>query len=722
MNSYIRVSRRSFLAMAGTGTVGPFVLGVRIGRAEETANEFSPNAWLSIARNGETTIWLTKAEMGQGVYTALPMLVAEELDADWSRVRVVQAVVEPRLAEFFGTGGSSSMKSSWEPLRRAGAAAREILIRAAAERWNVPVRECETEPGLVIHQPSGRRTPYGTLVEAASRLDVPEHPKLKERSQYRLIGKRVPRLDTPYKVDGSAKFGVDVRVPGLLFAVVARCPVYGGKVGSFDAQRAKAVPGVRHVVPIHDVGIAVVADSTWAALQGRQALDIHWNEGPHADLDDVRIAKLLNYFAGRGVADRNDGDALRALKTCSRRLAATYVVPFVAHCAIETVNCTAWMHADKCEIWGPLQHAGGLQKEAAEITGLPLSSIMVHTTFLGGGFGRKAEHDFALEAVLLAKEIKGPVQLLWPREDDIMHDHFRPASRHFMSAGFDPQGRLSAWNHRIVAPSLRAQWDWGRKAEDIQRGLDKWATEGPGDVAYQAPNFRVDYVMAPTPIPVGAWRSVYASQTTFADECFVDELAVVLGKDPYAFRLDLLGNASPLHSAVLECAAREAKWGKPLPPGRARGIAVCKYGRSYAAQVAEVSIDKNAQVRVHRVVCAADCGIVVNPAIVEAQLEGSILYGLSAALKGEITFARGRCQQSNFHDAQILRFSEAPEVEVHLLKSDRPPSGVGEPAVPLIAPAVANAVSAALGQRVRQLPLTPARLKAIQATRTGKSV
>jgi len=715
MNPCVRVSRRSFLAIAGAGAAGPLVLGTRIGGAGESTKEFNPNAWLSIARSGETTIWLTKAEMGQGVYTALPMLVAEELEADWSRVRVVQAVVgpvvEPRLVEFFGTGGSSSVKSSWEPLRRAGAAAREMLIRAAAERWNVPVSECGTEPGSVIHRTSGRRAPYGTLVEAASRISVPEHPKLKDRSEWRLIGKRVARLDTPGKVDGSATFGSDVRVSGLLFAVVARCPVYGGTVASFDAKRAMAVPGVRHVIALRDTGIAVAADTTWAALEGREALDIRWNEGPHADLDDVRIAKLLNYFAGPAVADRNDGDALRVLETCSRRLAATYVVPFAAHCAIEPLNCTAWVHSDKCEIWGPLQYADVLQKDAAEITGLPLSAILVHTTFVGGGFGRKAEHDFAREAVLLAKETKSPVQLFWPREDDIMHDHFRPASRHFLSAGFDPQGHLAAWSHRIVAPSLRAQWDWGRKAEDIQRGLDKWATAGPGDVAYQAANFRVDYVMAQTPVPVGAWRSVYASQTTFADECFVDELAVALGKDPYTFRLDLIGSAAPLQRAVLERAAREAGWGKPLPPGRARGIAVCKYGETYVAQVAEVSVDRNAQVRVHRVVCAADCGIVVNPAIVESQLEGSVLYGLSAALKGEITFAHGRCQQNNFHNAQILRFSEAPEVEVHLLGSDRAPSGVGEPAVPVIAPAVANAVSAAMGRRIRQLPLTPGRLK-----------
>jgi isoquinoline 1-oxidoreductase subunit beta len=545
---------------------------------------------------------------------------------------------------------------------------------------------------------------------------VPEQPRLKDPSQFRLIGTRVPRLDTPAKVDGSAIFGIDVRLPGQLFAVIARCPVYGGTLASFDGRRASAITGVRHVVPVRDLGVAVVGETTWAALEGRRALDVRWNEGPHADMTSAALDKMFEERSTHeGVPDRNDGNVAEALRTCARQITATYSTPFVAHAAIEPVNCTAHVRADGCEIWGPLQYPQSAQREAVKITGLPESAITVHTTLLGGGFGRKAAADFAAEAVLVSKAINKPVQLLWSREDDIAHDQFRPASRHVMHAGLDRDGRLVAWRHRIVAPSLRAQWDEGKKDEDVVRGLDKWATEAPTHVAYRAPHFRTEFVMAPTPVPAGAWRSVYASQTAFADECFVDELAMTLGKDPYRYRLDLIGeDGSPIHRAVLERVAKEAGWGQPLPAGRARGLALHKYGLNdtYVAQVAEVSVDAEAQVHVHRVVCAVDCGIVVNPGIVEAQMEGGILYGLSATLMGEITFDRGRCRQSNFHDAPILRFPDAPAIEVHILPSTRPPTGIGEPGVPPIAPAVANAVSAAIGRRVRDLPLTPARVRA----------
>lgn len=724
MNERIRVSRREFLGL--TEAAGALVLGIRIaepanasaGRDAAAGQNFSPNAWLSVARNGETTIWLAKAEMGQGVYTALPMLVAEELDADWERVRVAQADTEPQFAEFLGTGGSSSVRTSWAPLRRAGATARAMLVAAAAQEWKVPAAECETKPGLVIHTPTNRRAPYGTLVEAASRLEVPARPALKKRPQFRLIGTRVPRLDTPTKVDGSAIFGTDVRIPGLLFAAIRRCPVYGGTLVSFDASRVKNVAGVRHVVPVRSIGVAVVADTTWAALEGRKALDVRWNEEPLADTVSSAIARTLDeYSKAPGAADANDGNVTDGLRTSHRCFTATYALPFVAHEPMEPSNCTAHVRADGCEIWAPVQSSDTVQREAAAITGLPLSAIRVHTTFIGGGFGRKwpVGLDFPSEAVLVSQAIRGPVQLLWSREDDIFCDRFRPASRHVMNAGFDAGGRLVAWSHRIAAPSIRAQYDDGRNDEDIRRGLDKWATDAPSQLGYRPTHFRVEFVMVPMPVRIGAWRSVYASQTAFADECFVDELAIALGKDPYAFRLELLDGKSPQHRAVLERASREAGWGRAMPRGRARGIAVHKYSgdnATYVAQVAEVSVDANARVRVHRVVCAVDCGVVVNPGIVEAQMEGAILYGLSAALTGEITFAQGRCRQSNFHDAPLLRFSEAPEIEVHILDSDRPPTGVGEPGVPPIAPAVANAVSAAIGRRIRELPLTAERLRA----------
>ena len=729
MSGPMQVSRRAFLAVAGTSAAGALVLGVRVSHAADLTraggeSSFAPNMWLSISENGDTAIWVTKAEMGQGVYTSLPMIVAEELDIDLSRVRVVQALVEPRFAPFLGTGGSSSVMTSFEPLRQAGAAARAVLLTAAAVTWNVPPAECQTEPGVVIHASSGRRAPYGTLVEAASQLPVPTAPALKNPAMFRLIGKSVLRLDTPAKIDGSATYGIDVRTPGLLFAVVARCPVYGGKVASFDGTRAKTVEGVRQVVPLGEAGVAVVAETTWAALEGRRALEIQWNEGPNIHWDSNEIARFLEERCVQpAMRDRDDGNVDEALERCHRQFAATYLAPFLTHAPIEPVNTTVYVRRDACEIWGPLQYADGVQQDAARITGLAPSAITVHTTFLGGGLGRKAESDFATDAILLSKAIGQPVQLLYSREDDIAHDHFRPASRHVMRAGFDAAGNLAAWSHRIVAPSLRQQWEWGRKAEDIQRGLDKWATEPPNHVPYQAPNFRVEYVMAQTPVPVGAWRSIYASQTAFADECFVDELATAMGRDPVGFRLQLIGQASPLHRATLERAAREAGWTKPLSPGRTRGVAVYRYGANstYVAQVAEVSVEPNGQIRVHRVVCAVDSGTVVNPGIVEAQIEGSILYGLSAALSGEITFARGRCQQSNFHDAPLLRFSESPAIEVHILKNDRSPTGVGEPGVPVIAPAVANAVSAAIGSRIRELPLTPARVTAAMRRTRGQS-
>jgi isoquinoline 1-oxidoreductase beta subunit len=720
MSSVMKVSRRAFLVVAGASAAGALVLGVRVGEGTtrghaEASPSFSPNMWLSIFTTGETKIWVAKAEMGQGVYTALPMIVGEELDADFSQVRVVQALVEPRFAAFLGTGGSSSVMTSFEPLRQAGATARAMLLAAAADAWGVPVAECGSEPGAVTHAQSGRRAPYGTLVEAASRLPVPGTPALKNPAKFRLLGKKIARFDTPAKIDGSAVYGIDVRTPGLLFAVVARCPVYGGSMKSFDGAGARAVEGVRYVTPLAEAGVAVVGETTWAALEGRRALEIQWNEGPNVRWSSEEIARFLEQQSTQpAMRDRDDGNVDEALDACHRKFASTYATPFLAHSPIEPVNTTASVQRDTCEIWGPLQYADGVQQEAARITGLAPSAITVHTTFLGCGLGRKAESDFATDAILLAKAIGQPVQLLYSREDDIAYDHFRPASRHLMRGGFDSDGRLTAWNHRIVAPSLRQQWEWGRKAEDIQRGLDKWATEPPNHVAYRAPNFRVEYVMAQTPVPVGAWRSIYASQTAFADECFVDELAVAFGRDPLAFRLELIGQTSPLHRSVLERAAREAGWGTPLPKGRSRGVAVYRYGANstYVAEVAEVSVEPNGQVRVHRVVCAVDCGTVVNPGIIEAQIEGGILYGLSAALSGEITFARGRCQQSNFHDAPLLRFSEAPAIEVHILKNDRPPTGIGEPSVPPIAPAVANAVSAAIGHRIRELPLTPVRVAA----------
>ncbi len=699
--------------------------------------------------------------MGQGVYTALPMVIAEELDADWTRIRVAQADMEPRFAEFIGTGGSSSVSSSFEPLRKAGAAAREMLLAAAAARWNVPVRECRTAAGAVIHGTSNRRAEYGSLVEAARRLPVPANPTLKPRSAFRVIGSRAPRLDSGMKVDGSAIYAGDLRLPGMLFAVIARCPIYGGSIKSFDDTKTKAIAGVRHVVPLYDPadgnspvapGVAIVADTTWAALEGRRVLEVTWNEGPNRAMNSASLDRRFDDAVKRdGVPHRDDGDVKAALAASARTVTSTYRAPFLVHQAIEPLVAVADVRADRCEVWGPFQYPDGVQGAATRVTGLPAGKVTIHTTLIGGGFGRKAYSDFGTEALEVSKRVGAPVLLQWTREDDVRFDYFRPPSRHVMSAGFDRAGRLTAWRHKMAAPSLRAQWDWGKKDEDIVRGLDKWATDTSGQIPYRAPNMRVEFVMTPVPMPVGAWRGVYCAQAAFADECFVDELAVASGKDPYAFRLELIdegerrgggvgdgasasgsgsagaiagaGGGSSPHRAVLERAAREAGWGMPLPSGRARGIAVYKANDSFVAQVAEVSVDAAHVVRVHRVVCVIDCGLVVNPDIVEAQMEGSILFALSAALSGEITFEHGRCLQSNFHDAPLLRLPEAPRIDVHIMQSARSPSGVGEPGVSPLAPAVANAISAALGVRIRELPLTPARLAAaVTARRRGDAI
>lgn len=746
-----RLSRRGFLTVAGGGTAGALVIGVVMMRASRgdagatsaaagpngssgsngaaKADPFAPNIWLSIAPDGDTSITLTKAEMGQGVYTALPMLIAEELDADWTRIRVVQADMEPRFAEFIGTGGSSSVSSLFEPLRKAGAAAREMLIAAAAAQWNVPARECRTEAGTVRHASSNRRADYGSLVEAARQLPVPANPTLKPRAAFRMIGSRTPRLDNGMKVDGSGIYAADLRLPGMLFAVIARCPIYGGSIGSIDDAKTRAIPGVRHVIPLHDVadgnapvaaGVAIVADSTWAALEGRRVLAVTWNEGPNRAMSSASLDRKFDDAVKRaGVPHRNDGDVKKALAASARTITSTYRAPFLVHQAIEPLVAVADVRKDRCEVWGPFQYPDGVQGAVTRVTGLPPEKITVHTTLIGGGFGRKAYSDFGTEALEVSKRAGAPVLLQWTREDDVQFDYFRPPSRHVMSAGFDRAGKLTAWRHKMAAPSLRAQWDWGRKDEDIVRGLDKWATDTSGQIPYRAPNVRVEFVMAPVPMPVGAWRGVYCAQAAFADECFADELAVASGQDPYAFRLALMGDGESPHRAVLERAAREAGWGTPLPAGRTRGIAVYKANDSFVAQVAEVSVDAAHAVRVHRVVCVIDCGIVVNPDIVEAQMEGSILFALSAALYGEITFENGRCLQSNFHDAPLLRLPEAPRIDVHIMESTRNPSGVGEPGVSPLAPAVANAVSAALGVRIRELPLTPARLAAAVAAQRG---
>ena len=645
-----------------------------------------------------------RSEMGQGVTTSLPMLLAEELEADWSKIRIDfapadKAYINPMFG-MQGTGGSTSVRAAYTPLRKAGAAAREMLVAAAGETWGVDKSECRAEQGAVLHAASGRRLTYGKLAVKAATMPLPHDVPLKDPKDWKILGTRVRRLDTPPKVDGSAEFGIDVKRPGLLVAVIARSPVFGGKVKSFDATKAKAVPGVRHVVEISS-GVAVVADGYWPAKKGRDALEITWDEGPNAGVSSASISQLFAQRAEQpGAVARHDGAPDAALPAAPTKLDAVYELPFLAHATMEPMNCTAHVRADGVDIWAPTQFQTGAQGLGAGIGGVPPEKVKVHTTYLGGGFGRRFELDFLREALETSKAAGAPVKVVWSREDDMRNAQYRPACRHALRAGLDAAGQPVAWTHRIAAPSIMARVF----PDTVKNGLDGEAVEGGVGMPYTIPNVHVDYVLTDTGIPVGFWRSVNNSFNAFVVESFIDELAQAAKKDPYEYRRDLLGKA-PRHLAVLNLAASKAGWGTPLPTGRGRGIAVYKAFETYVAQVAEVSVDSDGAPHVHRVVCAVDCGPVVNPDIVEAQMQSAIVYGLTAALWGEITIDRGRVQQGNFNDYRMLRLAEMPQVEVHIVSSTDSQGGVGEPGTPPIAPAVCNAIFALTGKRVRKLPI-----------------
>jgi len=701
------VTRREFLqtaSVAGAGLVIGFHLPVGGRRGVASPAPFAPNAWLRINPDESVLVVVDRSEMGQGVTTALPMLVAEELEADWSKIKIEfapadKAYINPMFG-MQGTGGSTSVRAAYTPLRKAGAAAREMLVTAAAETWGVDKAECHAEKGAVIHTSSKRRLPYGRLTVRAATLPVPDGVPLKESRDWKILGTRVPRLDTPSKVNGSAGFGIDVKVPGLLVGVVARSPVFGGKLKSFDATKAKAVPGVRHVVPVSR-GVAVLADGYWPAKKGRDALELTWEEGPTASVSSLTISQLFAQRAEQaGAVARHEGDAQGALPGAASQVDAVYELPFLAHATMEPMNCTAHVRADGVDIWAPTQFQTGAQGVGAAIGGVPAEKVKVHTTYLGGGFGRRFELDFIQEALEASKATSAPVKVIWSREDDIQNSLYRPASYHHLRAGLDAGGQPVAWTHRIVAPSIMARVF----PDTVKNGLDEEAVEGGMGMPYTVPNVHVDYVLTDTGIPVGFWRSVNNSYNAFAVETFIDELAYAAKKDPYEYRRDLLGKA-PRHLGVLNLAARMADWGSSLPAGRARGIAVYKSFESYVSQVAEVSIDKDGVVHVHRVVCVVDCGPVVNPGIVEAQMQSGIVFGLTAALWGEITIDQGHVQQSNFHDYRVLRMGEMPVVEVHIVPSTESQGGVGEPATPPIAPAVCNAIFALNGKRIRKLPI-----------------
>ncbi|MCZ7651695.1 MAG: xanthine dehydrogenase family protein molybdopterin-binding subunit [Thermoanaerobaculia bacterium] len=715
MSAIVNVNRREFLRV-GAVAGGSLLLGVYLplpgaaALAEETKGApFAPNAFLRIGADESVTVIINHSEMGQGVSTALAMLLADELDADWHRIRVEFSGVDPAYNHTaFGpvqmTGGSTTMWSEWERYRKMGAAGRAMLVAAAAQEWGVDAAACTAESGFVVHQPSGRRLSFGALAAKASGLAVPEEVALKTPDRFRFIGKPMRRIDTREKVDGTARFGIDVARPEMLVAVVERPPVFGGTVKTLDAGRARGVKGVRHVVPI-DRGVAVVADDFWSATQGREALVVEWDEGKLAGLGSAAQGEAYAALArtpGK-VAHGTAGDAAAALARSARTLAAVYELPYLAHAPMEPLNCVADVRADRCEIWVGTQSQTIDRNAAASAAGLEPEQVTLHTTLLGGGFGRRAVLDshFVVEAVQVSKAVKRPVKVIWTREDDIRGGYFRPRAVHAVQGGVDAAGKVQAWHHRIVCQSIVA----GTMFESamFRDGVDESAVEGVSDMAYAIPHRQVEWHQAPAGIPVLWWRSVGHSHTAFAVESFLDELAHAAGRDPLAVRLELLAEA-PRHRRVLELAAAKAGWGNAAPAGRGRGLAVHASFGSFVAQVAEVSVSAKGAIRVHRVVAAIDCGPVVNPETIRAQVEGAIVYGLSAALHGQITFAKGRVQQSNFHDYPALRMSEMPEVEVHIVESGERMGGVGEPGLPPIAPAVANAVFAATGQRLRRLP------------------
>ena len=699
------MERRAFLETAGTVGAG-LVIGFRIPtRGEQEPAPFAPNAWLRIGPDDSVLVIVDRSEMGQGVATSLPMLLAEELEADWTKVQIDfapadKAYINP-LFGLQGTGGSSSVRAAWTPLRKAGAAAREVLITAAAQRWAVKREECHAERGAVVHAKSKRRLRYGQLVARASTLPVPADVPLKDPKTWTIAGKPTKRLDSPSKTNGRAKFGIDTWVPGLRVAVVARSPVFGGKVKSFDATAAKKIEGVRDVVQISS-GIAVVASGYWPARQGRDALKVEWDEGPGAAVSSAGISSLFAERAAQaGVVARHDGDPDGSLAGAASKVEADYEMPFLAHTTMEPMNATAHVRADGVDIWAPTQFQQGAQGLGAQIGGVPLEQVKVHTTYLGGGFGRRFELDFIQEALETSKAAGGvPVKVIWSREDDIQHAQYRPANFHRMRAGLGADGKPIAWTHRIVAPSIMARVF----PNMVQNGLDGEAVEGGVGMPYAVPNVHVDYALTDTGIPVGFWRSVNNSYNAFAVETFIDELAAAAKADPFEYRRGLLANA-PRHRGVLELAAAKAGWGTPAPAGRSRGIALHKSFESFVAQVAEVSVSPAGEVRVHRVVCAVDCGMYVNPDTIEAQMQGAIVFGLTAALKGQITIDKGRVQQSNFNDYEMLRLAEMPVVEVYIVPSSEAPGGIGEPGTPPIAPAVCNAIFAATGKRIRKLPI-----------------
>ncbi|MEK6743036.1 MAG: xanthine dehydrogenase family protein molybdopterin-binding subunit [Nitrospirota bacterium] len=709
-------TRREFLKTslaAGAGLTIAAVMtpaGLRLLSAAELEQDlsFKPNVYLRIAPDDSITVVVSKSEMGQGVTTSLPMIIADELEADWKQVRFVSAPAADAYKDpvwgMQSTGGSTSVRHMHETLRKAGAAGREMLIAAGSEALKAPLRECAAVNGVVRHMRTGKGLSYGKLVFEASRLPVPQNPTLKKEGQFKYIGKAMPRLDVPEKSTGKAMFGIDTFAPGMLYAVMARPPQYGAEPAAVNKEAAKQVKGVQAVIE-GPRGIAVVADTLDAAWKGRAVLNITWQNAKAPALDTSTLEKDIAARIGEpGLVAKSLGDAKAALAAATKKVEAEYRTPYLAHATMEPMNCAASVTAERCDIWAPTQNQGGVKGMAVKATGLKPEQVFVHTTYLGGGFGRRFETDFAEEAVNIAKTAGMPVKVVWTREEDFQNDFYRPANYTKIEAALDDKGKVTAWSHKIACPSIFARVFPGM----MKNGIDNAAVEGVTDLEYDVPNLLAEYVRVDLPVPVGFWRSVGASHNGFIIESFVDELAAAAGKDPLEFRLGLL-QKHPRAKRVLETAAQKAGWGRKPAKGQAVGIAYHLSFGTYVAQVAEVSVDRaTGTIKVHKITCAVDCGSVINPDTVAAQMESGIIMGLSAALKEKVEFAGGGVKTTNFGDYDLLRMSETPEIDVHIVTGKDPLGGIGEPGVPPAAPAVANAVFAATGVRLRSLPMTPA--------------
>ncbi len=699
------VSRRDFLqssAVASGGLMLGIALPGAIGDAKAAGTVYTPNAWVHIADDNTITLLSARSEMGQGVYTSMPMLIAEELNVDVRKVKV--AIAPPNkvyVNALLGaqiTGGSTSVRDGWEKLRIGGAQVREMLITAAADQWKVDRSTLRAENGMVLG-PNGKKATYGQLAAAASKLPVPEKVTLKDPKDFTIVGKRTKRLDTPGKVNGTTEFGIDVKLPGMVYASLEQCPVIGGTVKGYDASKARSMPGVIDVVQIPD-GIAVVADTYWHAKKAREAVVVQWDEGAGAALGSAAMVASIRSAAATGkvLPINAKGDAAGAMKTAVKVVKAEYSLPLLAHCPLEPMNFTASFANGKCELIGPTQFQQGAEGATAAALGIKPEDITLTTTFLGGGFGRRLELDFIVQAALISKAVGKPVKLLWTREDDMTHDFYRPMALNQLEAGLDANGMPVAMTFKVTSQSV-TQRAFGLPPDTLDPFMAEAAVAG-----YEIPNTRHDLVIHDAGMRVGYWRAVSHNMNAFANETFIDECAAAAGKDPVAYRMSLLAT-KPRFANVLKIAADKAGWGTPAPAGHFRGVALMEGYDTYMAQVAEISIKDGVPV-VHKVTIAADLGLMVNPDTVEAQIQSSVIFGLTAALYGEITVDKGRVQQTNFHQYKIVRMNEAPQIDITLVASDEKPGGIGEPATALIGPAVGNAVFAATGKRLRKMPMS----------------